>query len=269
MTAPWCQLVCLHAYINTTLPLTFIVEDTNAEDTISPPGGSFAAADEASTAEAANESAPNKSKPKFSSFLKRNASTRIDLVGRKSKPNSPTHIIVPETEFLTNETRSPEGPLTAPLRPDNNLSFHDMMKPPVPRTRSADRRPSPHSDIGEYRSRRPDRSKEEHRGLAKPSSQVFRTDGSGSHFFSGIKNTTTRAAEGIGKAGNRLIGRKITTKPSGNFTKEPEDDRDYMIGVLKLPLIQQTRITRIAKRLENSKDKTEFWMPALPWRCIE
>jgi len=36
-----------------------------------------------------------------------------------------------------------------------------------------------------------------------------------------------------------------------------------------LPLVEQTRKTRIAKRLEDSKDKTEFWMPALPWRCIE
>lgn len=139
----------------------------------------------------------------------------------------------------------------------------------MPRTRSADRRPSPHSDAGDYRSRRPDRSKEGQRGLAKPASQVFRGDGSGSHFFSGIKNTTTRAAEGIGKAGSRLIGRKINNKPSGNFAKESEDNREYVLEVLKLPLIEQTRVTRIAKRLENSKDKTEFWMPALPWRCIE
>jgi hypothetical protein len=28
-------------------------------------------------------------------------------------------------------------------------------------------------------------------------------------------------------------------------------------------------LTRISTRLEQSRDKTEFWMPALPWRCIE
>jgi hypothetical protein len=39
--------------------------------------------------------------------------------------------------------------------------------------------------------------------------------------------------------------------------------------VINLPLVEQTRITRISKKIEASKDKTEFWMPSLPWRCIE
>jgi hypothetical protein len=36
-----------------------------------------------------------------------------------------------------------------------------------------------------------------------------------------------------------------------------------------LPLVEQTRKTRISKRIGASKDETEFWMPSLPWRCIE
>lgn len=46
-------------------------------------------------------------------------------------------------------------------------------------------------------------------------------------------------------------------------------DDQYTCTVINLPLVEQTRRTRIAKRLELSMDKTEFWMPALPWRCIE
>lgn len=44
---------------------------------------------------------------------------------------------------------------------------------------------------------------------------------------------------------------------------------NYVCKVINLPLAEQTRLTRISKRLADSKDKTEFWMPALPWRCID
>jgi hypothetical protein len=47
------------------------------------------------------------------------------------------------------------------------------------------------------------------------------------------------------------------------------DDEHYEISVINLPLVAQTRKTRISKRLEESRDKTEFWMPALPWRAID
>lgn len=47
------------------------------------------------------------------------------------------------------------------------------------------------------------------------------------------------------------------------------DDDQYQIKVINLPLVEQTRRTRISKRLETSRDKTEFWMPAFPWRAID
>jgi hypothetical protein len=47
------------------------------------------------------------------------------------------------------------------------------------------------------------------------------------------------------------------------------DDEHYVIKVLNMPLVEQTRKTRISKRLEDSRDKTEFWMPAFPWRAID
>lgn len=47
------------------------------------------------------------------------------------------------------------------------------------------------------------------------------------------------------------------------------EDEHYELKVLNLPLVAQTRKTRISKRLESSRDKTEFWMPAFPWRAID
>lgn len=55
-----------------------------------------------------------------------------------------------------------------------------------------------------------------------------------------------------------------------NSHREPViDDEHYVLKVINLPLIEQTRKTRISKRLEDSRDKTEFWMPAFPWRAID
>ena len=97
-------------------------------------------------------------------------------------------------------------------------------------------------------------------------SQSFR-DGAGSALFSGLRYTTAKAAEGFGKAHTRLFKQ---SKPTAAPKKRPlEFSPNYEPKVINLPLIEQTRITRIARRLEYSKDKTEFWMPALPWRCIE
>jgi hypothetical protein len=59
-------------------------------------------------------------------------------------------------------------------------------------------------------------------------------------------------------------------RPGGGHDRPPTvDDEHYELKVLNLPLVAQTRKTRISKRLENSRDKTEFWMPAFPWRAID
>jgi hypothetical protein len=71
----------------------------------------------------------------------------------------------------------------------------------------------------------------------------------------------------LGKAGKGFFG-KITRSGSSNEREIVTDD-NYVCTTINLPLVKQTRKTRIAQRLELSKDKTEFWMPALPWRCIE
>lgn len=81
-------------------------------------------------------------------------------------------------------------------------------------------------------------------------------------------------------AGARKVGDKMENARKGIFGKlgrsSSNHERDHQIPkepyhfkIIHLPLVEQTRVTRISSRLENSKDKTEFWMPALPWRCIE
>lgn len=84
-------------------------------------------------------------------------------------------------------------------------------------------------------------------------------------FVSGSRNVLGKAKTGGGMFLNRLgkLGRS-----SSNSEKEVPD-AEYKLKVIDLPLVEQTRITRISKRIEASKDKTEYWMPSLPWRCIE
>lgn len=88
-----------------------------------------------------------------------------------------------------------------------------------------------------------------------------------SGFMSGSKNAATKAAKGSGNIFTRLgkIGRS-----SSNTDKDKDiPDSEYVPKVINLPLVEQTRITRISKDLGSCRDKTEYWMPSLPWRCIE
>ena len=84
-------------------------------------------------------------------------------------------------------------------------------------------------------------------------------------FVSGSKNVMSKAVSGGGNLLNRLgkIGRSTSN------TEKEIPDSEYVFKVINLPLIEQTRITRISKDLSNCRDKTEYWMPSLPWRCIE
>jgi len=79
---------------------------------------------------------------------------------------------------------------------------------------------------------------------------------------------------------SRKMGEKMETARKGMFGKlgraSSHHEKDlqipkeqYQFKIINRGLVEQTRLTRISQRLEHSKDKTEFWMPALPWRCIE
>ena len=122
------------------------------------------------------------------------------------------------------------------------------------RQRSEDRKPAVARDASQGREQYKDN------GRHQPS---FSTTG---HTF--LSNLRGTAAKGAGALSKGLFG-KGGRSYSTNEREAPIEDEHYVFKVIKLPLVEQTRITRISKRLENSRDKTEFWMPALPWRAID
>ncbi|CAK7205952.1 hypothetical protein SEUCBS139899_008732 [Sporothrix eucalyptigena] len=90
-------------------------------------------------------------------------------------------------------------------------------------------------------------------------------DNGGSTFFNGLKNSSRSAADMISKG---LFGKN--GRNGAVVEREPVvDDEHYVLKVINQPLLEQTRLTRISKRLEDSRDRTEFWMPAFPWRAID
>jgi len=90
--------------------------------------------------------------------------------------------------------------------------------------------------------------------------------------MSAIKTSSTKTANGFGKAGRAMLE---TLPRSGSSTTKDvpiSTEENYKHKIISLLLVEQTRITRISKPLEafeDSKDKTNFRMPALLWRCIE
>ena len=189
---------------------------------------------------------------------------RMDDGGRRSKPATPIMTSGLGGPMHAESNGEPmEDIRTAPLQQEKDRTFRDMMGSAI-RNRSADRQPSPNR-----RTNPPEVSQNEPQHghtLGVSASQVFH-HGPGAHLITNLKKNSTRAADGLGKAGKGFFG-KITRSGSSN-AREVADDEPYVCSVINLPLVEQTRLTRIAKRLEDSKDKTEFWMPALPWRCIE
>lgn len=145
------------------------------------------------------------------------------------------------------------NPRTAPLVPESG--FHDAMASQA-RNRSADR----HAVID---------SDEE----SLPASSAMRsaTAAQGPSLYSSFMHNSSRAATGIGKAGKGLFG-KFTRSGSGTGDRHgattPTLD-NYVFKVIDTPLVDQTRKTRIKRSLKGAGDKTEFWMPSLPYRCIE
>ncbi|KAI9674428.1 MAG: hypothetical protein M1817_001766 [Caeruleum heppii] len=201
----------------------------------------------------------NRPRP-FAHLLTRTRSIRTDT-------GPPSHRTPTHSRLATSENSSRNGSLsveqnhgmkTAPLQTDREGSFRDMMNSTL-RNRSADRHFKAGSEDGSIKSGR-DTAK--HQGSFTSS---FR-EGTGAHLLSSLKSSSTKAADGIGKAGKGIFG-KLTR--SGSSGETAVTDENYVCTVISLPLVDQTRHTRISKRLEHSKDKTEFWMPALPWRCID
>lgn len=151
------------------------------------------------------------------------------------------------------------GLRTAPLEMKaQDKRFREMMGG-KPRNRSADRAAA-----------EPHRTPSKERKELNPHSSLSRDSQSSGHFFQNIRNSKSRASD----LGRGFFG-KITRSSSSHDreelqhpTNQPNPDT-YVPTIIRMSLVDQTRATRISKRLESSRDKTEFWLPALPWRCIE
>jgi hypothetical protein len=204
-----------------------------------------------------NESSASykKGKPKPFTLLSRTRSIK------DTDRDSPNEIVAPApAKFAESDRAYTTGPLrTAPVQAYDR-SFRDMMSSAV-RNHSADRA-QPREMSAATKGRDHGRDHERDASRVHPSSLK---ENGGSAFFSGLKSSSSKAADILSKG---FFGKN--TKGGGAVDKEPVvDDEHYVIKVLNLPLVEQTRRTRISKRLEESRDKTEFWMPAFPWRAID
>ncbi|RFU26172.1 hypothetical protein B7463_g10177, partial [Scytalidium lignicola] len=206
-------------------------------------------------------SSSKKGKPKPFSILSRTRSMRGDEQSPADLPPPTTRTLEPSPDRA--ETFGPlkSAPKTAPLQSHNERSFREMMGPNV-RQHSADRQTSKR-DMSAGREQHIREHKDSSRQQSLLSSS-FR-DSTGHTFLNNLKSSATKGAGALSKGLFSKVGRS-----SGANEKEPlVDDEHYQLKVINLPLIEQTRRTRISKRLEHSRDKTEFWMPAFPWRAID
>ena len=189
-----------------------------------------------------------KQKPFFSS-LNRTKSIR----GDGQSPGETTPIVIHEPE--RERAQAYGGMKTAPLRPEHDRTFREIMSSSV-RNRSADRQPQTARPF-------PISEKEQRENGRNPSS--LRENGGHQGFLNNLKNYSSSKAVGIGRG----FLNKVSRSGSTNEREAPVDDEHYVLKVINLPLVEQTRLTRISKKLEESRDKTEFWMPAFPWRAID
>ena len=120
----------------------------------------------------------------------------------------------------------------------------------------------------QYRNRSADQSAVESED--EMSQNPHKTHLSQNSFLSNFRSHGAKAADGIGKASKGFFG-KLKESRSGSNDKDhhPQWAPTGPFEVLRLPLKEQTRKTRIRKSMDVARDKTEFWMPALPYRCID
>jgi hypothetical protein len=166
-----------------------------------------------------------------------------------------------------------------PQPTDLRLGSSSKSRPPKtfhrePRTEKVAREKS-----SAVRNRSLERQTQHDDGYVHPGSSTNGHHGSIQH---GIRSTGTRAADGFGRAAKGLLGKLSNRTGHGdsshlisgrNVARDEAEAQKAAITknykVVNLPLEEQTRITRICKRLEDCKDKTEFWLPAVAYRCID
>ena len=194
--------------------------------------------------------ASKKSKSRIGGILNRTKSTRLDD-SQKFKARSPTHLNIDThaTQATRNDPHYSPPIQTAPIPFNHREKAFGADTNSSTRNRSADRH-------HKFRQEDPNRKERFPKTLAVSQS-----------FMNGISHTGRGVGDRFGKVGKGLFERM--TRSGSTTERDLVTDDNYVCTVINLPLVKQTRKTRIARRLERSKDKTEFWMPALPWRCIE
>ncbi|KAL2828790.1 hypothetical protein BDW59DRAFT_44102 [Aspergillus cavernicola] len=196
-----------------------------------------------------------KTKPRFANLLSRSRSIRVDDSSMNRAP-----IRRPSTSLMKLEENSkPETQESMKMSSRQERGFKSAGTGTT-RSHIADR-PTEFSTSSMARKER------YHGGSMAPSASLSQVSGASATLFNNLKHTSSGAADRLGKAGKGFFG-KITRSGSTNERELVADD-NYVCSVINLPLIEQARRTRIAKRLEDCRDKTEFWMPALPYRCID
>ncbi|KAF4765203.1 hypothetical protein N7455_004557 [Penicillium solitum] len=198
--------------------------------------------------------APKKNKQRFANLLTRSRSIRVDdSSGPRPPRRRPSTGLAKLEEFnqgattTTNPPRCATATATTTARPERTV--RGGLQPPE---RQAD-----------TMSLRKERS----HGNIVASGSLSQVSGAGATIFNNLKSSSSGTADRIGKAGKGFFS-KITRSGSTNEREMITDD-SYTCSVINLPLIEQARKTRIAKKLEDCRDKTEFWMPALPYRSID
>ena len=208
----------------------------------------------------ANNTKRNGKAKKPGGMLGRSKSIKIenDSSSRaKLRANPPK--ISPEASSWSNGDAVPLK--TAPLEKGQswrqNIGFGKL------RTQSADRHDGSQHSLQENDPSRRDRA--EQSSVASGSYN----ESKGATLMSSLGSGAKKMGERMMDARKGMLGK--LGRSSSNHEREqfqiPKEQ--YQFKIIHQGLIEQTRLTRISSRLENSKDKTEFWMPALPWRCIE
>ncbi|KAJ5804507.1 uncharacterized protein N7518_000810 [Penicillium psychrosexuale] len=189
--------------------------------------------------------APKKNKQRFANLLTRSRSIRVDdSSGPRPPRRRPSTGLAKLEEFSQGATTTANPPRCATARPERG-----GLQPPERQADTTSLR------------------KERSHGNMVASGSLSQVSGASAAIFNNLKSSSSGTADRIGKAGKGFFS-KITRSGSTNERDMITDD-SYTCSVINLPLIEQARKTRIAKKLEDCRDKTEFWMPALPYRSID
>jgi hypothetical protein len=195
-------------------------------------------------------------------MLSRSKSTKTDENGRTKLNKVQPAKLSPDPAATF--THNGDGAPTKPPLLEKDKSWRGNIAFGKLRTHSADRH-----DPGQHVYRSDDdpsmrRDRAEQNSLASGSYN----DNRGAQLMSNLGSGARKMGEKIDSARKGIFGK--LGRSSSNHERELQIPKEaYQFQIIHTPLVEQTRLTRISNRLENSKDKTEFWMPALPWRCIE